>query len=163
MDSRQLSAVEEVKKLKLDREKRFSSAEHGEIQAGLTTDIYFLRTKQALNQMGIGQTPVVAEIFSRRSGLLAGVDEVISLLKDQGVEVWALQEGTAFEEKEIVLRIKGSYDHFVIYETAILGFLASSTGWATAAREAKEAAGDKPVFCFGARHVHPPIPPYPSQ
>jgi len=39
------------------------------------------------------------------------------------------------------------------------GFLASSSGWATAARTAKEAAGDKTVICFGARHVHPAVAP----
>ena len=57
------------------------------------------------------------------------------------------------------MRIKGSYGEFGIYETAILGILASSCGWATAAREVKEAAGDASVLVFGARHVHPAVAP----
>ena len=47
--------------------------------------------------------------------------------------------------------------HFGLYETAILGMLAQSTGWATAARECVEAAAPEPVISFGARHVHPHI------
>lgn len=37
--------------------------------------------------------------------------------------------------------------------------LASSCGWATAAHECRQAAGEKPFLCFGARHVHPAVAP----
>ena len=57
------------------------------------------------------------------------------------------------------MRIKGRYSDFGVYETAILGILASSSGWATAARKIKKLAGDRPVLCFGARHVHPAVAP----
>jgi nicotinate phosphoribosyltransferase len=57
------------------------------------------------------------------------------------------------------MRITGKYSEFGIYETAILGILASSSGWSSAARKAKEAAGEKNVLCFGARHVHPAVAP----
>jgi len=63
------------------------------------------------------------------------------------------------QAKEVVLRITGPYGEFGIFETPLLGFLASSSGWATAAREVKEAAGGKPVLCFGARHIHPAVAP----
>ena len=56
-----------------------------------------------------------------------------------------------------MLRIRGRYRAFGLYETAILGMLAQSTGWATAARECVEAAAPEPVISFGARHVHPAI------
>ena len=39
----------------------------------------------------------------------------------------------------------------------MLGMLAQSTGWATAARECVDAAAPEPVISFGARHVHPDI------
>ena len=39
----------------------------------------------------------------------------------------------------------------------MLGMLAQSTGWATAARECVEVAAPEPVISFGARHVHPDI------
>ena len=59
-----------------------------------------------------------------------------------------------------MLRITAPYLSYGIYETAILGFLAHESGWATAARQCVEAAGDIPVVSFGARHVHPAVAPY---
>src|SRR4029079_6125203 len=44
-----------------------------------------------------------------------------------------------------------------LYEPGILGMLAQSTGWATAARECVDVASPAPVISFGARHVHPDI------
>ncbi len=64
-----------------------------------------------------------------------------------------------FSPKEVVCRIHGPYGAFGMYETVILGFLASSSGWATASRECVRAANGKPVLCFGARHVHPAVAP----
>jgi nicotinate phosphoribosyltransferase len=70
-------------------------------------------------------------------------------------EVWALSDSDTVSSKEVALRIKAPYQSYGLYETAILGFLASGTGWATAARECCAAAGDIPCISFGARHVHP--------
>ena len=53
--------------------------------------------------------------------------------------------------------MKARYRHFGLYETAILGILSQSTGWATAARRIVEAAAPIPVIGFGARHVHPSV------
>lgn len=57
------------------------------------------------------------------------------------------------------MRIIGKYSDFGIYETALLGMLASSSAWATAARDIREAAGDKTFISFGARHLHPAVAP----
>ena len=57
------------------------------------------------------------------------------------------------------MRIEGAYDEFGLFETVILGCMASPSGWATAARECKRAAGETPVYCFGARHLHPAVAP----
>ena len=57
------------------------------------------------------------------------------------------------------MRIQGPYKEFGIHETAILGILASSSGWATAAAECKEATDGKGLLSFGARHVHPSVAP----
>jgi nicotinate phosphoribosyltransferase len=56
-----------------------------------------------------------------------------------------------------VLRIRARYRAFGLYETAMLGILAQSTGWATAARECVDAAAPEPIVSFGARHVHPDV------
>ncbi|MBO8170028.1 MAG: nicotinate phosphoribosyltransferase [Thermoanaerobacteraceae bacterium] len=154
-----LKNLQQVKELRIESEKRFHSAQHEEIACGMTTDIYFVKTREILDKLNLGDTQVTAEIFARKAGILVGVEEVKTLLQDKGVEIWSLPEGAAFAPNEVLMRIRGPYNNFGMYETVLLGMLASSTGWATRAREAKEAAGGKPVFCFGARHVHPAVAP----
>lgn len=160
--------VKEVTQFRLDPGRPLFSATPEEILAGWTTDVYFVKTQEILDHLGLAQTPVVAEIFPRREGLLAGVEECRRLLQWVNdtrpsdwapLTVWALREGDVFGPKEVVMRIEGPYGLFGIYETALLGILASSSAWASAARLAKEAAGGKPVYSFGARHVHPAVAP----
>ena len=55
--------------------------------------------------------------------------------------VEALDDGDAIGPKEVVLRIRARYRQFGLYETAILGMLAQSTGWATAARGVRRGRG----------------------
>jgi nicotinate phosphoribosyltransferase len=137
--------------------RRLFSASEEEIVSGKTADIYFERTYKVLDSLGLLNTPVVGEIFARKSAYLGGVKEVLNLLEGKRIRIYSLEEGERIEEKEVVMRIEGPYGEFGIYETAILGILASSTGWVTAARECKEASNGKPVLSFGARHVHPAV------
>lgn len=134
-----------------------------EILEGDSADVYFYRAQQVLEREGIDPL-VVMEIFSRQSGVLCGIDEAKTLLAHalQGAApgeavVEALSDGDLFAEREIVLRIRARYRKFGLYETAILGMMAQSTGWATAARRCVEAAAPQPVISFGARHVHPNV------
>ncbi|NLC77072.1 MAG: nicotinate phosphoribosyltransferase [Clostridia bacterium] len=159
MKGKEITTLEQVNAIKCSPDRKFFSAEHDEIESGATTDIYFIRTLEILSHLGLSDTEVVGEVFGRRSGIVAGVEEVKNLLKGKPIEVWSLPEGASFERKEVIMRIKGPYCEFGAFETVLLGMLASSSGWATAAREVKEAAGDKPVICFGARHVHPAVAP----
>ncbi len=154
-----ITSLADVAKLNIDPHRKLSSATHEEILGGATTDVYFVRTFDILERLGLLDTPVTAEIFCRRDGIVAGVHEVMGLLDGREVEVWAQPEGSSMKSKEVVMRIKGPYRLFGIYETAMLGILASSSGWATAAREIKQAAGDKQVICFGSRHLHPAVAP----
>jgi len=134
-----------------------------EILSGESADVYFARAEQVLEREGLN--PVVTmEVFGRQNAILCGIDEVKNLLAHAlassapgEVTVEALDDGDAIESKEIVLRITAHYRAFGLYETALLGMLAQSTGWATAARECVTAAAPQPVISFGARHVHPDI------
>jgi len=150
--------VDDVKKFTPDKNRLFS-ATHEEIISGATADVYFVRTNEILNKEGKADTCVTVEIFPSRPGILAGMVECLYLLDGLSLEVWGLEEGESFEAKEPVMRIKGPYSVFGAYETALLGILASSSAWATRARECREAAMDKPFFCFGARHTHPAVAP----
>jgi len=149
---------QDVKDYKPDT-KRLFSATHEEILSGATADVYFVKTQEILELEGKNDTVVTADIFTSRPGVLAGVPECLELLKDLPVQVWAVDEGETFAEKETVLRITGPYSAFGPYETALLGILASSSGWATAARECREAVPGVPLVCFGARHIHPAVAP----
>jgi nicotinate phosphoribosyltransferase len=134
-----------------------------EILSGESADVYFSRAEEILAREDLD--PVVTmEIFTRRQAVLCGIDEAKVLLAHvlrgapaDEVLVEALSDGDAIEPKEVVLRIRGRYRAFGLYETALLGIIAQSTGWATAARECVEAAAPEPVISFGARHVHPDV------
>jgi nicotinate phosphoribosyltransferase len=154
-----LSSGEDVGRLSADAKHRLHSASHREILAGHTTDIYFVRTLEILRTMGLADVPVVAEIFPSREGTCVGVDEVRYLFRDSGAKIESLQEGERFAAREVIMRIEGPYASFGMYETVLLGMLAQPSGWATAAREVVVAAGEKPVYSFGARHVHPAVAP----
>jgi nicotinate phosphoribosyltransferase len=138
---------------------RGPSADRWEIRQGATADVYFARGADVLRALGRLQAPVIAEVFSQGQGILCGVEEVLGYLEGLPVDVWALGEGEAFSPKEPVLRIQGPYGAFGYLETAILGALASASGWATAARRVREAAQEAKVYSFGARHVHPAVAP----
>ncbi|HHX74024.1 MAG TPA: nicotinate phosphoribosyltransferase [Firmicutes bacterium] len=156
---KKLRSLEDVKVLETDSGRILHSASHDEILAGATTDVYFIRTLEILRAAGRENAVVTAEIFTSRPGVMCGMEEAVNLLRDLDVEVWALPEGLEFDRKETIMRIRGCYSEFGIYETAILGMLASASGWATAARECKKLAGERAVLCFGARHVHPAVAP----
>ena len=147
-----LNSLKDVTALKVNPS-RFHSATHEELKAGATTDIYFINTRDVLASVNRLDTEVTAEIFTRTTGMFAGLAEVMELLKDLPVKVEALPEGEYFSPKEVVMRIRGPYG------ANLLGILASSCAWATAARECVNAAQGKPVLVFGARHLHPAIAP----
>jgi len=126
---------------------------------GDNADIYFQRARDILQREGLD--PVVTmEIFPGRDGILCGMCEALALLErvlPRDAQVWALEEGAPMHAKEVVLRIRARYSAFGLYETALLGILASQSGWATAARRIVDAAAPVPVISFGARHIHPNV------
>jgi nicotinate phosphoribosyltransferase len=134
-----------------------------EIMSGESADVYFARAAAILEKEG--KDPLVTmEVFTRQQAVLCGIDEAKNLLghvlagcDPAETSVEALDDGDLAAPKEVVLRIRARYRRFGLYETAFLGMLAQSTGWATAARECVEAAAPEPVVSFGARHVHPDI------
>ncbi len=143
----------------------FYIANEGQIKDGLVTDVYFNRSEKILKRLG-KDVYVKAEIFLKNFpnnyqwGVFAGVEESINLLKNgKNISVKGMPEGTIFKEYEPVMLIEGKYLDFGVYETSILGFLCQSSGIATKAARCKLAAGDNPVYSFGARRVHPAITP----
>ena len=135
-----------------------------EILSGEASDVYFSRAEEILSKENLDPV-VVMEVFGRRDAVLCGIDEAKVLLADvltangnaRDSEVEALADGDLVTPKEVVMRIRARYRAFGLFETAMLGIMAQSTGWATAARECVDAAAPEPVISFGARHVHPEV------
>jgi nicotinate phosphoribosyltransferase len=130
------------------------------VLTGYTADNELHRALTILRNEGVNPE-VVVEFTAERNGIFCGISEVKTLLDrvlpETGREVWALDEGVSVAAGEVALRIRAPYASFGLFETAILGTLASSTGWATAANECVEAGEGIPVIAYGARHVHPEV------
>ncbi len=130
------------------------------ILVGDTADISYQRTLAVLRDESVN--PIVTMEFSaKRDGILCGLKEVRALLgkilPETGSEVWTLEEGAALHAREAVLRISAPYSSIGTYETAICGMLASSSAWATAAKECVDAAQGRAVVSLAARHLHPNV------
>lgn len=146
------------------KRKLFHGAEPEEIKEGKITDVYFLRAKRILEAKGIN--PVVKmEIVAKEFplgwewGILAGIEELVSLLEGLPINVRSMDEGTLFYAGEPVVEIEGNYLDFCLYETSILGFLCQASGIATKSARLKKLAGERLVVSFGARRAHPLIAP----
>jgi len=143
----------------------FHIADGNDIKEGKLTDIYFERTERILK--ALDKNPVVkVEIFLKslpegyKWGVLSGVEEVVKLLSGVNkLSVRCMPEGTVFKEFQPVMVIEGKYLDFGIYETSILGFLCQASGVSTKSARCKIAAGNRQVYSFGARRVHPGIIP----
>ncbi|MDQ3880058.1 MAG: nicotinate phosphoribosyltransferase [Chloroflexota bacterium] len=142
---------------------RFAPA--ADVLSGETADVYFARARAILDAEHLD--PIVTmEIFPRAEGVLCGAAEALAYLREvlrpesdgsDPAVVESLADGDPFWRNEVVMRITARYSRFGLYETAILGILAQSSGWATAARAVVAAAAPTPVIGFGARHVHPSV------
>jgi nicotinate phosphoribosyltransferase len=135
-----------------------------EIFDGKVSDVYFSRAVRVLDAKKLRRR-VKAEFVVKHFpkgyswGILAGLDEALSLLRRLPVDVKSMQEGTVFYPNEPVMVIEGIYQDFAVHETAILGFLCQASGIATKAARVRVAAGNRQVIHFGARRMHPAITP----
>jgi nicotinate phosphoribosyltransferase len=143
---------------------RLHTASDEEIREGRTTDIYFKRAREILEQRDWDKS-VVAEVSASslpsgwRWGVLAGLEEIAELFRGRDLDALAMPEGSIFHAREPVVRIEGNYSEFCELETPLLGLSCQASGIATAAARCKIAAGFKPVLSFGIRRMHPAISP----
>ncbi|MFQ5988492.1 MAG: nicotinate phosphoribosyltransferase [Candidatus Methylomirabilales bacterium] len=142
----------------------FHSARGEDIKAGRVTDVYFMRMleileRKKINAAAVAEVTLKAFPDSRTWGILAGIEEVASLLEGLPVDVDAFLEGASFRAGEPVLVVEGTYRKWGHYETAILGLLCQASGIATKAARCKKLAESRPVISFGARRMHPMLAP----
>ena len=135
---------------------RFLVVSDDDIKKGLVTDKYFIWTEKVLKAKKVNPL-VVAEVTTSGWGVLAGLEDALKLLEGLPVDVYAMPEGSIFFPHEPVITIVGRYLDFARFETSLLGFICHSSGVATQAFRFKLAAGDRKVFSFGTRRMHPAI------
>jgi nicotinate phosphoribosyltransferase len=128
------------------------------IRNGFYTDTYFNRTRDILRSDS-NRAHVLMQVFSRRDGVLCGIDEAVAVLKlcaedGDDLRLHALYDGDAVAADETVLTIEGEYAGFAHLETVYLGVLARGTSIATAVREVVDAAAGRPVLFFASRFDH---------
>ncbi|MFQ5960490.1 MAG: nicotinate phosphoribosyltransferase [Candidatus Methylomirabilales bacterium] len=143
----------------------FHCTTYDAVKAGHVTDIYFARTLEILKAEGLDKR-VKAEFIAKSLprewswAVLAGLEEVASLLNGMDLNVRAIAEGTIFRPWEPVLEIEGMYTDFCVYETAMLGLICQASGVATMAARCRLAAGARTLVSFGARRMHPVLAPF---
>ncbi len=135
---------------------RFLIVNEDDIKNGIVTDKYFIWTEKVLKSKGVNPR-VVAEVTTSSWGIFAGLNDVLKLMEGKPVDIYAMPEGCLFFPHEPVLTIVGRYLDFARFETALLGFICHSSAVATQAFKFKLAAGDKKVFSFGTRRMHPAL------
>jgi len=149
----------------------FFTASEKEILEGRTTDIYFLNTLEALKAEGRDGASVVAEFTADTFpgghpwAVFCGLEEFVTLFENRTVDVYAVEEGTIFVNKDKkrirvpVAYAEGPYGSFCELETPALGLMCQSSGIATKSARIKKLAGSKTVLSFGIRRMHPAIAP----
>jgi len=149
----------------------FFTAGDKEILDGKTTDTYFINTLNALKKYGKDRESVVAEFTadtfpqSYPWAVFCGLEEFITLFEHRAVDVYAIDEGTIFVNKDRdrirvpVAYVEGPYGSFCELETPALGLICQASGIATKSARIKQMAGSKTVLSFGIRRMHPAIAP----
>jgi len=149
----------------------FHHATDEEIKRGLTTDIYFSRTKQIIEAKKLDRLNALAEVTSGKLpdgwpwGVLCGIEEVAHLFEGVPVDVYSMPEGSIFYPadyrgiREPVMFIDGPYGDYCLLETPMLGLICQASGAASRAARIKRVAGEKAVVAFGIRRMHPALSP----
>ncbi len=151
--------------------RKFFSASDEQIAAGETTDTYFPRTLKMLEENGLANVNVCAEVTASelQSGwawaVFAGLEEVLRLFEGLPVDIYSVPEGTVFRNRSRggvpvpLMYIVGRYCDFAVYETPMLGFICHSSGVTTVASRFRKRCGDRMLLAFGIRRAHPAIAP----
>ncbi len=148
--------------------RKFNSATEAEILEGKTSDVYFERSLSAAS--GVDYEGRVVSEFTVSGPLdtwvnFSGLDEVISILKDKPVNLYAIPEGTIVNPRDSkgipipFMRIEGEYELFGRLETAMIGFLCQSSGISTYSSRIRLILKETPFYSFGIRRMHPAISP----
>ncbi|WNY23048.1 hypothetical protein MmiHf6_03450 [Methanimicrococcus hongohii] len=136
------------------------------------TDKYFLRAYVILQKDDLNPF-VRAQIFVRKGpGIISGMADAVSFiransdLEKNGGRIYALSDGNSYEPLETILILEAPVLDIIRLETVYLGMISSSlaiyndnqkldlNSVEKRMRSIVNAAGNRPVTYFGARHWH---------
>ncbi len=135
---------------------RFLVVNNEDIKKGIVTDKYFIWTEKVLKEKNVNPK-VVAEVTTSKWGIFAGLNDVLELMKGLPIDLYAIPEGCLYYPHEPVITIVGRYLDFARFETSLLGFICQASSVATQAFKFKLAAGEKKIYSFGTRRMHPAL------
>lgn len=135
---------------------RFLVVNNEDIKKGIVTDKYFIWTEKVLKEKNVNPK-VVAEVTTSKWGIFAGLNDVLELMQGLPIDLYAIPEGCLYYPHEPVITIVGRYLDFARFETSLLGFICQASSVATQAFKFKLAAGEKKIYSFGTRRMHPAL------
>jgi len=135
---------------------RFLVVNNEDIKKGIVTDKYFIWTEKVLKEKNVNPK-VVAEVTTSKWGIFAGLNDVLELMQGLPIDLYAIPEGCLYYPYEPVITIVGKYLDFARFETSLLGFICQASSVATQAFKFKLAAGEKKIYSFGTRRMHPAL------
>ena len=145
---------------------KFVMANENDIINGNSTDVYFEKTKEYLTKLNI-EPYVTMEVTSSSSSYdyinFTGLNDVISLLENKNINLYAIPEGTIIKARDDngipvpFIRIEGNYLDFAEFETPLLGFICQASGISSYSSIIKKILNNIPFISFGIRRMHPAI------
>ncbi len=84
-----------------------------------------------------------------------GLHDFIRLLKGKDVQVYSIEPGHEFFENEPVINLIGYAKDLAMIKSTLTGILAFHSTVVTKCAHLKKIAGNKPIYFFGLRKLHP--------
>lgn len=147
---------------------KFVMANEEDIMNGNSTDVYFEKTEEYLKKLNVNPE-VTMEVTCSSSPYnyinFTGLNDVISLLENKNVNLYAIPEGTVIKPRDDnglpvpFIRIEGNYLDFAEFETPLLGFICQASGISSYSSIIKKILNEIPFISFGIRRMHPAISP----
>ncbi len=147
---------------------KFVMANEEDIINGNSTDVYFEKTEEYLTKLNVNPE-VTMEVTCSSSSYnyinFTGLNDVISLLGNKKINLYAIPEGTVIKPRDDnglpvpFIRIEGNYLDFAEFETPLLGFICQASGISSYSSIIKKILKEIPFISFGIRRMHPAISP----
>jgi len=103
-----------------------------------------------------GDEEVSAEVISKESGVLSGLEEAEMILKHKGIEFTSsFRDGSDIKANDVILSLQGNASDIMIVERLLLNLLTRMSGIATATRKLADICKAYDVKVAGTRKTTP--------